>query len=70
MASELWSWVLVSGAYVWEYGKWAVCPLQINLLGLQGLNLARPENRLPFTVPQETTNSVYKDNPGIIIFQN
>jgi hypothetical protein len=28
-------------------------PLQINLLGLQGLNLAQPENRLPFTVPQE-----------------
>ena len=34
---------------VWEHGKQAFCPLQINLLGL---NLARPESRLPFTVPQ------------------
>jgi hypothetical protein len=35
-----------------EHGKRAFCPLQINLLRLQGLNLARPENGLPFTVPQ------------------
>jgi hypothetical protein len=52
MATELWSWVLLSRAYVWEHGKRAFCPLQINLLGLWGLNLARPENRLPLMVPQ------------------
>jgi hypothetical protein len=28
----------------------AFCPLQEHLLGLQGLNLTQPENRLPFTV--------------------
>ena len=28
-------------------------PLQEHLLGLPVLNLAQPENRLPFTVPQE-----------------
>ena len=37
MATELWSWVK-SGTYVWEHGK---RPLQINLLGLWGLNLAQ-----------------------------
>jgi hypothetical protein len=44
----------MSGAYVWEHGKWAFCPLQINLLGFWDLNLTRPENRLPFMVPQGT----------------
>ena len=43
----------MSGACVWEHGKWAFCPLQINLLGLWGLNLAPPENRPPLAVPQE-----------------
>jgi hypothetical protein len=38
---------LVSG----EHGKQAFCPLKINLLDLWGLNIARPENRLPFMVP-------------------
>ena len=32
----------------------AFCPLQSYLLGLQGLNLAQPENRLPFMVPQRS----------------
>ena len=34
---------------IWEHGKQAFCPLQEHLLGLWGLNLAQPENRLPFT---------------------
>jgi hypothetical protein len=34
-------------------------PLQINLLGLWGLNLARPENRLPFTAPQHGFHMVF-----------
>jgi hypothetical protein len=52
MATELWSWVLVPGAYIWEHGKQAFHPLQSYLLDLQGLNLAQPENRkLLFTIP-------------------
>jgi hypothetical protein len=39
---------LVSGS-VWQT---SCRPLQSYLLGLQGLNLVQPENRLPFTVPQ------------------
>jgi hypothetical protein len=31
--------------------KQAFCPSQINLLGLQGLNLAQLEKRLSFKVP-------------------
>jgi hypothetical protein len=46
------------GAYVWEHGKWAFHPLQINMLSHQSLNLAQPEHRLPSTVPQ---NSSCKD---------
>ena len=55
MVTELWIWGLVLGVYVWEHGKQTFCPLQINLLDLQGLNLGRPENRLPFTVPHMPT---------------
>jgi hypothetical protein len=51
VATELWTWGLVSGAYVWEHDKEAFHLLQINLLGLRGLNLAQPANRLPFNVP-------------------
>jgi hypothetical protein len=46
-ATELWSWGLVSGAR-------ASHPLPSYLLGLRSLNLAQPENMLPFTVPQWT----------------
>jgi hypothetical protein len=38
---------------VWDHGKQAFCPLQSYLLGVRGLNLVRPENRLPFTVPHK-----------------
>jgi hypothetical protein len=47
----------VSGDYVWEHDKWTCCPLQSYLLGLWDLNLARPENRLPFTVPQNVKSA-------------
>ena len=45
-------WGLVSGA--WCLGAWQTSfrPLKIYLLGLWGLNLAQPENRLSFMVPQ------------------
>jgi hypothetical protein len=40
---------LVSGS-LWQA---SFSPMQINLLDLQGLNLAQPENRLPFMVPHK-----------------
>lgn len=51
MITELWIWSPVSGA--WCLGAWqaSFCSLQNYLLGLQGLNLAQPKNRLLFMVP-------------------
>ena len=53
---ELWPRVrsLVSGR-----GQTSFSPLQSYLLGLQGLNLAQPENRLPFILQQHIIHTPY-----------
>ena len=52
--------IMELGPSVRERGKQAFHPLQSYLLGLLGLNLSQPENRIPFTFPHLPGKIFYK----------